>query len=346
MGELRSLDEHLASCGLAILPCPNECHTEGDKIVGLFRKDVEKHTKEECPRRQFECPHCHEAGEYQERTTEHLKECPQVKIPCPNHGCQIHVERCNLSKHHKECLFEKVSCKYTDIGCKEKVLRKDLEKHEKDCLQHFQPLINTVCQQQHTIRKLENTTTEQQIKICELESKVAHLHVQLSQLSRQVPMKYMYKFKHYQEHKDKNEVVYSPPFYTSPGGYMMCICIIANGTGNARGYVSVGAYCMKGMNDDHLPWPFTGTVTVELLNQSDNKHHHSVNISITIAPDDQISQEVKEKASNSGLGLTFPCYISHAAIDDKIQKPRYLINDCLYFRISVETSKSSKTWLF
>ena len=48
VGELRSLDEHLASCGFTLLPCPNECHNKS-KVVQLLRKDMEKHTKEECP---------------------------------------------------------------------------------------------------------------------------------------------------------------------------------------------------------------------------------------------------------------------------------------------------------
>ena len=70
-GELRSLDKHLASCGFILLPCPNKCQN-GDKVVQLLRKDMQRHTKEECPRRQYECSDCHEIGEYRQMITKHL----------------------------------------------------------------------------------------------------------------------------------------------------------------------------------------------------------------------------------------------------------------------------------
>ena len=45
--ELCLLDDHLTACDYTFLSCPNECE-DGDKIL---RKDMEKHTTEECPRR-------------------------------------------------------------------------------------------------------------------------------------------------------------------------------------------------------------------------------------------------------------------------------------------------------
>ena len=39
--------------------------------------------------------------------------------------------------------------------------------------------------------------------------------------------------------------------------------------------IAVFAHLMKGENDDLLPWPFTGKVTFELLNQLEDKNHHS-----------------------------------------------------------------------
>ena len=64
----------------------------------------------------------------------------------------------------------------------------------------------------------------------------------------------------------------------------MCISVVPNGDGDWKGsYVSVFAYLMRGENDEHLPWPFTGTVTIELLNQLTNQNH--VSISIRLTPD-------------------------------------------------------------
>ena len=72
----------------------------------------------------------------------------------------------------------------------------------------------------------------------------------------------------------------SPPFYTSPGGYKMCIKVHADGSGDAADtHVSVYVYLMRGKNDDNLPWPFTGEVTVTLLNQLEDENHCTPTIS-------------------------------------------------------------------
>ena len=319
--ELRSLDEHLASCDFTLLPCPNKCRN-GDKVVQLLRKDMQRHTKEECPRRQYKCPHCQEAGEYRERTTKHLEICSMLEVSCPKHGCKIRAARCNLLKHQKECLFEKISCKYITIGCKKEALRKDMKEHEEDTQQHLQLAVETIYQQQTTIR--------------EQESMLARLR------SIEMPMKY--RFTAYDHHKTIDDEVFSPAFYTSPGGYKMCISVFANGYKEGKGTnVSVFAYVMKGENDDHLPWPFTGTVTVELLNQLEDKNHHSK--AVGFLPDIAPSQRVVSgERSSDGYGKQY--YISHSTIGYNIAKNcQYLKDDCLYFKIKVDAKRSFKSWL-
>ena len=122
VGELPSLDEHLASCDFSLLPCPNKCHN-WSKVVELLHRDIDKHTKEECPRHQYRCPHCQEEGEYQEMRTKHLKICSTLEVPCPKRRCKAHIRRCDLPKHCEECLFDKVPCKYSILGCDEVVQR-------------------------------------------------------------------------------------------------------------------------------------------------------------------------------------------------------------------------------
>ena len=311
----------MGSCGFTLLPCPNKC-LNGDKVVQLLRKDIQRHTNEECPRRQYECPHCKESGEYNERTTKHLETCPMLEVPCPKLGCKIHIARCDLLKHQKECKFEMVSCKYVTIGCKTETLRQDMAEHEGDTQQHLQIAIDTTYQQQNTIR--------------EQESMLARLR------SREMPIKY--KFTAYDHHKTTDDVVYSPAFYNSPGGYRMCIRVCANGQKDGYGnHVSVYVCLMKGENDDHLPWPFTGAVTIALLNQLEDDNHYSK--TITFVPGEPSSRRVVsgERASTS-YGRR--CYISHSALGyDAAKNCQYLKDDCLYFKVSVDAEKSSKPWL-
>ena len=314
VGELQYLNEHLDNCGFTLLPCPNECN-RGDTVIQLFRRDLERHIREECPRRQYECPHCHEAGEYHERIDIHLQKCPMVEIPCQNNGCRVRMARRNLPMHFQECLFEIVPCRYATLGCMMKFRRRNLERHEKNVEEHLQLAVNTVQQ---------------------LQSKLARAQ------SIHLPMRY--EFTAYSAHKSANNEVHSPVFYTSPGGYKMCISVYANGIAEGHGtHVSVYASLMKGENDNHLPWPFTGKVTFELLNQLEDNNHYSKDI--TFPSNNKASQRVKnDEISSNALGL--PCYVFHSALGFNRERNRqFLKDDCLYFRVSVDAQSSSRPWL-
>lgn len=59
----------------------------------------------------------------------------------------------------------------------------------------------------------------------------------------------------------------SPPFYSHPGGYKLKPQVWPNGFSTQKGtYVSVFIAVIRGEYDDQLKWPFTGEVTVRLLN--------------------------------------------------------------------------------
>jgi TNF receptor-associated factor 4 len=210
-----------------------------------------------------------------------------------------------------------VPCKYSVIGCTEKVERKDLAEHEGDRQHHLQLAVDSV-QQQH-------------IKIGNIQ---AH--------SREMPV--LYKFTNFNQYKTANDRIYSPAFYTSPKGYKMCIRVYANGTGDSQGtHVSVYAYLMKGENDDYLPWPFTGTVTVELLNQLEDNNHHSRPMIFNSGND--CSQRVMDE-ERPNLGWGRQKYISHSDLcHDSAKNCQYLKDDRLHFKISADAESSSTPWL-
>ena len=148
----------------------------------------------------------------------------------------------------------------------------------------------------------------------------------------------------YQKHKsDKDQFYYSPPFYTSYTGYKMCLGVDANGHGDGEGtHVSVYAHLMKGDSDESLSWPFTGTVTFELLNQLEDKNHHKK--TFTFPADDAASQRVVDgERGKDELG--YPKYISHADLDYNASKnTQNLEDDTLVFRVSVQVP-DYKPWL-
>ena len=160
------LSEHLTTCEYALLGCPNEC-MENTKVVRILRRDLDHHLKNECPNRQYKCPHCKDTGIYCDITTTHFDICPKVKIPCPNTECKASVPRCDLSAHQSTCEFEKVLCKYAKIGCEEEPFRKDLEQHEDDATLHLHLAIETVNKQQSEIKKQREEINEQREEINE-----------------------------------------------------------------------------------------------------------------------------------------------------------------------------------
>ena len=128
----------------------------------------------------------------------------------------------------------------------------------------------------------------------------------------------------------------------------MRIRVDANGDGDdddggVGTHISVFAYLMQGRNDDNLPWPFTGEVIITLLNQLEDKNHHSGTMSFP--PDSDISGRVVDREIAS-TGYGHPKFISHAQLGyDTAKNCQYLKGDCLYLRIKVQAAKPAKPWL-
>ncbi len=209
-----------------------------------------------------------------------------------------------------------MSCKYAKVGCETTPLRINLSKHEQNDKLHLR------------------VTTE---KVLELTNMNYHLLISTSTVPRTITLT------NYLKHKSDKDLFYSPPFYTSSKGYKMGINVDANGDGDGKGtHVSVFACLMKGDNDDSLSWPFTGTVTVELLNQLEDKNHLKETIPFT--EDDECSQRVVD--CERGLGLGRPKFISHADLAHKpLTNTQYLKDDTLVFRLVSVQVPDYKPWL-
>ena len=324
-GELRSLDNHLTTCGYALLRCTNKC-TNNTEEVYVLRRDMDNHLTNTCPNRQYQCPHCKDTGRHCETTTIHLITCPKLKIPCPNDGCDGSVPCCELSDHQTKCLFEKVPCKYAGIGCEEKPLHKDLQQHENDNTFHLHLAIETVNRQQKEMKAMKEELKEEQRGIKEelraMKEDIVHT---------QGPC--VFKMPNFIQHKTSKQEWYSPPFYLHPGSYKMCICVDANGHRGGEGnYISVYVYLMRGKNDDNLSWPFRGEVTITLLNQLKDKNHHTETLPYPEDKDDRANRRVVN-AERSPRGYGMPRFISHDEVGYVAWRHQYLKDDCLYFRI-------------
>ena len=128
--------------------------------------------------------------------------------------------------------------------------------------------------------------------------------------------------------------IYSESFYSSPGGYRMCIRVDPSGTSDEGTHVSVFSQLVCGPYDDNLTWPFLGTVTVELLNQVADANHHSMVIPfLTI------------HKTHIGSAWGYDKFLPHDELfNDPSSNTQYLMNDSLYFRVTVEVD-NHKPWL-
>ena len=308
-GELASLNEHLDTCDHALVFCPNECE-ESAAVTEVLRKDLEAHLKDNCPNRSYECPHCKQEGKHHDITTSHLESCPKVAVACPNKDCGEEINRCDITEHLTECPFQVVSCKYIKIGCGEQHIRKEVEGHEKNYESHFHVAMETIVNVKEKLAQFEKTRFK------------------------------MLKFSNY---KASGKPFVSPAFYTRHERYKLSIHVCANGhnPGNDT-HISVYAYFLKGIYDDSLIWPFTGSVTVTLLNQLEDKNHHKVAIKYRDGMDSESNRRVLNGRGSRGYGIHH--FISHEALAyDPATNCQYLKEDCLCFEVSVQVN--SKPWL-
>ena len=135
----------------------------------------------------------------------------------------------------------------------------------------------------------------------------------------------------FEQHKIDSDQWCSPPFYTHPQGYKMCLRLDANGDGEGT-HTSVFVTLMRGEFDDLLKWPFRGCITVAMLNQLESNNHTEKPIRYTETTESEYTSRVME-GDRAPSGLGYPTFIAHTELNynptKNCQHPKY---DCLCFR--------------
>ncbi len=234
----------------------------------------------------------------------------------------------SLETHQSTSAYESVSCKYATIGCEEKPLRKDLQKHEENDQLHLQITINKVLELTQKFAQFKATSVAMNAKPQEKNTILPYTEW----VSLLTTCTHTLQLCNYQERKLTDQQFTTPPFYTSNRGYKMSLKIISNGCSSGRGtHISVYTCLMKGDHDDTLTWPFTGSVTFELLNQLEDKNHYKK--TIPFPADQKPSQRVLDHATDV-YGI--PKFISHAGLDyNASTNTQYLKDDTLVFKFIV-----------
>ena len=317
-----SIEAHLNdSCLYQLIPCTNKCGEE------VLRMSLHDHIEEECPKRIVECEYCEEEDAHQLITSSsHLDECPAYPVKCSNEECEEKIPRRLLASHTETCPKAVVTCKYNTVGCNKRMKREEKEEHNKESVQEHL---------QMTKRHLQITNEKLQFAVQQVHSLQLH-H----------PINKVIKVDQCFKKKEKDEIWYSPGFYTSPGGYKMRLRFDSNVESEGKGtYVSCYICFMSGEYDDTLEWPFHGEVTIELLNQLEDKNHKNYTISYNESVPEECKQRVP-KGEDDAEGWGTSQFISHSELEyNPITNCQYLKDDSLYFRVSVKVTSKTKPWL-
>ena len=127
-GELGKLMGHTSAdgdCEYSVVACIYQC---GAIMVHSLLKE---HEESRCPKRPITCQYCNQyVSTWEDVTTKHYNECPEVELPCVNR-CEESIERKNVSKHSTTCPLKVVKCEYVHCGCRWTGRQKDSVNHMK-----------------------------------------------------------------------------------------------------------------------------------------------------------------------------------------------------------------------
>ena len=126
----------------------------------------------------------------------------------------------------------------------------------------------------------------------------------------------------FSKHKANNTEWFSPPFYSHPGGYKLCLAVFANGyhDGHKGSYLNSFICTMQGKYDDALSWPRRLDTTVEVFN------HSTGWVVMQSFNNSERKKPTSPREMDAIRDRTY--YIIHTKLAE------YVKNDCLQFRIA------------
>ena len=313
MGELGQLDSHLN------LKPTEDKQLQGCRFVQIQcrycselsqRLNIEVHQNEQCPKRSFSCDYCGNfESTYEDVTTNHWPICDKYLVPCPN-NCGETLQQQNMDSHtREECPLTVIDCDFKHVGCEVGIARKDMPEHlTKNLVAHVSLL--TVSH-----KRLEEENKQLKTQVVKLEQSLLEL------TTNSVPTCVDFVMNDFDQHKEDEDFWISPPFYSHPQGYKLCLAVAANGNGEGEGtHLSVFIYIRRGEYDNILRWPFQGTIMITAIGKI------LFEKMIDCRQTTLLERVIEGEISMHGYG--YHQFIPHSSLDF------FLFNDSLRFRIS------------
>ena len=271
----------------------------------------------------------------------------QLHVYCKHSkdGCTWSGELQALEEHINEeetqlvgCQFAEIRCEFHYAGCKFQSTRKDMATHMSEQLSYHTELLTGKTNDGSLIEQLTKSLQCKDKIICSLQEKLTSVQREGASRKDEQPISSepiridkIFTMDKFQEHKENDSQWYSPPFYTHPRGYKMCLRVDANGYDKGSGtHLSLFTCFMKGDFDSKLPWPFYGQIVVELLNQNTDDHHQKYTIYYDHSTTDYAGR-MRIDTNSRGWGNSR--FVSQKLLKNSGSKVQYLKDDCLKFRV-------------
>lgn len=135
----------------------------------------------------------------------------------------------------------------------------------------------------------------------------------------------------YREAVDRKTIsLYSPPFYTSPHGYRVCVRVYLNGDGIGKGtHISLFFFIMRSEQDNLLSWPFKQRVRFTLVHQKKS----SLSITEAFVPDHN-SPSFQKPEQDLNIASGFPKFARQSVLQDE----GFTQDNVIYIRCQVDLS--------
>ena len=133
----------------------------------------------------------------------------------------------------------------------------------------------------------------------------------------------------YRDAVDRRTIsLYSPPFYTSPHGYRMCIRTYLNGDGIGKGtHLSMFFVVMRSEHDNLLNWPFKQSVRFTLINQK----NPGGSITEAFVPDLK-SPSFQKPDNDMNIASGFPKFARQSILQDE----NFTVGNVIYIKCQVD----------
>ena len=217
----------------------------------------------------------------------------------------------------EQCPLQVIQCPFTSAGCTVQLPRREMEEHEDKAMrQHLRMVMSLHCKPKQKSRNPSLSSNDSQF------------------LFSLPPVKFT--ITDFLKMKESNTEWVSPPFYTHPHGYKVCLVVYPNGIEYGKGsHMSVFVGLLKGEHDDQLAWPLELDVAIELLNWREDKEHleHTVTMN---------SEYYKLTKNGIKMSPRNTCFIHHSLLSyNSSTNTEYIQNNSIQLRINTATVYST-----